>query len=165
MTFSLTSKMEVINEVEITKLSDAKELCFPNQTYVNILDINRPGKRTCNKVNTSQVYLIGLRGWCLFNSVWKSLGNLVALYRYCHPHYGAFHCPNCWNTKMASSWKKSRPVIHELMTLLTLNECESPTRGLVAHFPAQYLWEPVSGQAAAVKLWLYQMVSTGLIAL
>jgi len=58
MAFSLTSKMEVINEV----VSDAKELCFPKQTYVNILDINRPGKRTCNKVDTSQVDLIGLGG-------------------------------------------------------------------------------------------------------
>jgi len=53
--FSLTSKMEVtiINEVEVTKQSDAKELCIPKQTYVNILDINRQEKRTCNKVNAS----------------------------------------------------------------------------------------------------------------
>jgi hypothetical protein len=62
--------------VEVTKQSDAKELCFPKQTHVNILDINRPGKRTCNKVNTSQVDLIGLGGWgadvssILFESRW-----------------------------------------------------------------------------------------------
>ena len=31
MAFSLTPKMEVINEVEVTKLSDAKGLCFLNR--------------------------------------------------------------------------------------------------------------------------------------
>lgn len=46
MAFSPTSKMEVAykKEVEVAKQLAAKELCFPKQTYVNILDINWLGK-------------------------------------------------------------------------------------------------------------------------
>ena len=59
---------------------------------------------------------------------------------------------------MASPWNKSRPVIHELMVLLTLSESESGTRALVAHFPVWYMWELVSSLAAGVTLWLYRMI-------
>ena len=51
MAFSLTSKMEVtiINEVEVTKQSDAKELCFPKQTYVNFWTPIGPGNVPATK--------------------------------------------------------------------------------------------------------------------